>query len=73
MSKLPLISGKKAARAFEKDVWIFSRQHGSHMIYEKSECETILSIPDHRELDKGLLRHLIKDAQLTVDDFIALT
>ncbi len=72
MHKLPLISGRKAARVFEKCGWIFSRQRGSHIIYEKPGCETILSIPDHRELDKGLLRRLIKDAELSISDFIEL-
>jgi len=31
-----------------------------------------LSVPDHRELDRGLLRGLIRDAGMTVDAFIAL-
>ncbi len=31
-----------------------------------------LSVPDHRELDRGLLRGLIRDAGLTVDGLIAL-
>jgi predicted RNA binding protein YcfA (HicA-like mRNA interferase family) len=31
-----------------------------------------LSIPDHPELDRGTLRKLIRDAGITVEDFIAL-
>ncbi len=31
-----------------------------------------LSIPDHRELDRGLLRKLIRHAGITVDAFIQL-
>lgn len=31
-----------------------------------------LSVPNHKELDRGLLRSLIKDADITVDEFIAL-
>lgn len=72
MPKLPLISGRKAAKIFEKCGWIFSRQRGSHMIYEKPDYETILSIPDHHELDKGLLHRLIKDAELSVSEFMEL-
>jgi hypothetical protein len=30
---------------------------------------TILSIPDHKTLDRGLLRALIRDAFLSVDEF----
>jgi hypothetical protein len=31
-----------------------------------------LTIPDHRELDRGLLRGLIRDTGLTVEEFVAL-
>jgi predicted RNA binding protein YcfA (HicA-like mRNA interferase family) len=29
-------------------------------------------VPDHRELRKGTLRSIVRDAGLTVDEFIAL-
>jgi hypothetical protein len=31
-----------------------------------------LSVPQHRELDRGLLRALIRAAELTVEEFVAL-
>ncbi len=31
-----------------------------------------LSIPQHRELDRGLIRALIRAAGLTVDEFVRL-
>ncbi len=40
------------------------------MILIKEGEEATLSIPDHKELGKGLLRALIRDARLTMDDFI---
>ena len=42
------------------------------MILVKPGVAVNLSVPDHRELDRGLLRGLIRDAGLTVDQFIAL-
>jgi len=42
------------------------------MILTKPGVSANLSIPDHRELDRGLLRGLIRDAGLTVEKFIAL-
>ena len=42
------------------------------MILVKPGVPANLSIPDHRELDRGLLRGLIRDAGLSVDQFIAL-
>ena len=45
------------------------RQTGSHMIMTKPHTEATLSIPRHKELDRGTLRKLIKHAGLTVDEF----
>ncbi len=72
MPQLPVISGREARRAFEKAGWSFNRQRGSHMILIKSGVSVNLSVPDHRELDRGLLRGLIRDAGITVDQFIEL-
>jgi len=39
------------------------------MILTKPKIPFNLSIPNHRELDRGLLRGLIQDAGKTVDEF----
>ena len=72
MAQLPVISGRQARRVFEKVGWVFDRQRGSHMILIKPGAPLNLSIPDHRELDRGLLRGLMRDAGMTVDEFISL-
>jgi predicted RNA binding protein YcfA (HicA-like mRNA interferase family) len=72
MPALPVISGREARKAFEKVGWSFARQRGSHMILTKPGMPVNLSVPDHRELDRGLLRGLIRDAGLTVEQFIEL-
>lgn len=72
MPPLPVISGREARRAFERDGWVFDRQRGSHMILVKAGVPLNLSVPDHRELDRGLLRGLIRDAGLTPEQFVAL-
>ena len=69
MSRLPVVSGRQAARAFENAGWSLARRRGSHMIFTRKEEETTLSVPDHRELRPGLLRSLIRDAGLTVEEF----
>jgi predicted RNA binding protein YcfA (HicA-like mRNA interferase family) len=61
----------QARRAFERCGWVFKRWHGSHMILGKPGSFTTLSVPDHRELDRGMLRGLIRTAQMSVEDFIA--
>ena len=72
MPKLPVVSGRQARRAFEKDGWVFDRQRSSHMVLVKPGVPVNLTLPDHRELDRGLLRGLIRDAGLTVKQFIDL-
>lgn len=70
MSKLPVISGKEAVSAFLKAGWnVERRAKGSHIIMKKPGMKTTLSIPDHKTIDRGLLRSLIRDAYLSIDQF----
>jgi predicted RNA binding protein YcfA (HicA-like mRNA interferase family) len=70
MAKLPVISGKEAVRAFEKDGWkIVRRAKSRHIIMKKEGMLTTLSIPEHKVLDRGLLRALIRDAYISIKKF----
>lgn len=53
MSKLPVISGMKTVKAFQKVGWIVKRQTGSHMIMERSGSIATLSVPNHKEIKRG--------------------
>ncbi len=72
MPELPVVSGREALKVFVKLGWSFVRQKGSHMILTKSGSWASLSVPDHRELDRGTLRKLIRQAGSTVDEFVRL-
>ena len=70
MGKLPVVSGDAAVRVFRKFGYEVSHQTGSHMILRRFEPpHRHLSVPRHKELSKGLLRGLIRDAGITVDEF----
>jgi len=70
MAKLPVISGKQAVKAFEKAGWYVERRAKSrHIIMKKEGMKTTLSIPEHKVLDRGLLRALIRDAYMSVSEF----
>jgi len=71
MAVLLVISGREAAKAFQKLGFIFHRQKGSHIILYHANGRH-LSVPDHRELDRGTLRALIRGAGITVEEFLAL-
>ena len=62
MSRFANISGKQAAKAFEKAGWQAVGQVGSHLVLVKEGCRANLSIPQHRELASGTLRALIRAA-----------
>jgi predicted RNA binding protein YcfA (HicA-like mRNA interferase family) len=50
----------------------FDHQTGSHMVLRRDRAPfRHLSVPDHRELGTGLLRRLIREAGLTVEEFKA--
>ena len=69
MPALPVLSGRKAVRVFERFGWQIARQRGSHIILVKEGENVTLSVPDHKEVAKGTLRTLIRCARLTVDEF----
>lgn len=69
MGNLPVCSGAEAVRAFERLGWRVARQSGSHIIMAKEASMTTLSVPNHRSLDRGTLRSLIRFAGVTVDEF----
>ncbi len=70
MPALPILSGRKAVRAFEKLGWQVARQRGSHIIMVREGENVTLSIPDHKEVAKGTLRSLIRAAGISVDEFV---
>jgi predicted RNA binding protein YcfA (HicA-like mRNA interferase family) len=72
VARLPVCSGDEAIRAFEKAGWRVARQKGSHVSLVKPGTPVILTVPLHRELDRGLLKALIRKAGLTVEEFITL-
>jgi predicted RNA binding protein YcfA (HicA-like mRNA interferase family) len=69
--QLPVISGRKAVEAFKTIGYKVVRQRGSHIRLrdENNPKHPPLTIPDHKELKLGLLRKLIRDAGLTVEEF----
>jgi len=73
VTRLPVVSGRDAVKAFGKIGYAVDRQRGSHIqLRQATEPFRRLTIPDHRELGRGLLRALIRDAGLTVDEFVVL-
>ena len=68
-SGLRLCSGAEAVGKLKRAGWTASRQRGSHVMMVKPDYEYTLFIPQHDELGPGLLRKLIRQAGMSVDQF----
>ena len=71
MPKLPSISGEQAVRCFEKLGYEIIRQRGSHIRLHHKRKKP-LTIPRHKTLGRGLLRKLIRDAAIDIEELLKL-
>ncbi len=71
MTALPVISGREVVKALGRAGFRVIRQRGSHVRLEKTIEDGLikLTVPLHKRLKKGTLRRIIKDADLTVQEF----
>ncbi len=73
-ANLPVICDIEVIKWLKRVGFVATRQKGSHVRLEKSGMEETIKItfPLHREIKKGTLKRIIKDARLTVDEFLSL-
>ena len=69
MSKLPVISGHECVKALEKTGFYLKRRESSHIVLRRDDPFAQLVVPDHKELDRGTLRTIIRQAGLSVEEF----
>jgi len=70
VSALPVVSGREVVNALGKIGYALDRQRGSHMILrQQTPPHRRLTVPDHKEVAKGTLRAIIRQAGLTVEEF----
>ncbi len=72
MSKLPVVSGAECVKALGKIGFLVYRQRGSHITVVRESPPSQTTIPNHKELDRGTLRAIIRQTGLTVEEFITL-
>ena len=74
MSKVPQLSYDRVVRALQRDGWVVVRQKGSHIRLQKhTPAETLkIIVPAHRPVKRSTLAHILKQARITVERFIAL-
>jgi len=72
MSNLKRISGEETIKRLEKLGFVRVRQKGSHVVLKKQTQEGSIGcvVPLHKELAIGTLRGILKQAKLTVEEFM---
>jgi predicted RNA binding protein YcfA (HicA-like mRNA interferase family) len=73
LSHLPRVSGQEVVKALGKVGYQFDHQRASHIVLrDAAPPNRRLTVPDHKEVAKGTLRAIIRQAGLTVEEFRAL-
>ena len=74
MPKLPKLSDKEVVKALSKTGFEIARQKGNHVIMRKktSEGYIVTVVPNHKEVDRGTLIEIIRQAKLKRDEFMNL-
>lgn len=70
MGKLPVVSGREVVRRLEKAGFVSVRRKGSHIILRKeTPPKMIVSVPDHKELKRRTLKNILRQVDLSVEEF----
>ena len=64
----PVVSGERLIKALRKEGWEVVRQRGSHVRLKKPGRRHALVVPLHRELRRGTLAGILRDADLTIEE-----
>ena len=68
MPELPRLSGDEAIRVFMRLGFYQARQKGSHVVLRRQDMGCV--VPRHKTLALGTLRSAIRQAGITVDEFV---
>jgi predicted RNA binding protein YcfA (HicA-like mRNA interferase family) len=71
MVKLKRVSGEETIKALQKAGFEVIRQRGSHVVLKKTTPNGDIGcvVPMHKELATGTLHSILKQAQITIDEF----
>ena len=74
MSKLPVISGREIVKVLTRIGFEIVGRSGSHIRLKRRRDKELLIVivPMHRELAKGTLRSILRQANLTHEDLLRL-
>ncbi len=69
MSRLPVLSWQEVTDVLGRAGFVFDRQKGSHMVYYHPKTNRTVVVPKHTAIKKGTLREILREADLTREEF----
>jgi predicted RNA binding protein YcfA (HicA-like mRNA interferase family) len=74
MSELPALNARQVIRALKRAGFVEDRQKGSHLvlIHPRAKTRTVIPVHSGRTIKRPLLRAILRDANLSVAEFVAL-
>lgn len=71
MTRLPRLKGKEVVRALERSGFHIVRTRGSH-VFLRHEDGRVTTVPVHsgETIGPGLLRSILRDVELPVEEFL---
>ena len=69
MNRLPVVSWSDVATVLKRAGFVYDRQKGSHMVYYHPETNRTVVFPKHKEIKRGTLREILREADITLEKF----
>lgn len=67
--KTALLSARKVIKIFKKLGFVKISQRGSHIKMKNYQTENIIIIPNHKEVDRWTLKTILKQAEISEEEF----
>ncbi|MDY6951205.1 MAG: type II toxin-antitoxin system HicA family toxin [Thermodesulfobacteriota bacterium] len=67
--KPPLLSGRQLVKVFKKLGYDKVSQKGSHIKMKNRQTESVIIIPDHKEVDRWTLKTILGQAEIPDEEF----
>jgi len=71
MPQLPILSGRDIIKALSKINYSEARRKSSHIRLSCPERKSV-TVPDYQTVSRSLLRKILRDAELPVEEFLKL-
>lgn len=74
MPNIPIVNAIKLIKVLLKSGFVLNRINGSHHVLIHSQKHITISVPVHKgkTLGKGITLAIIKDSQITIEEFLKL-